>query len=83
VPSSESPSQCTTNSAEAAHSHALSPFESTYAAAMPIEASTPSAVRWSGFTRLGNRFAPGRRRYTGDSALAMTRRSVANASRSP
>jgi hypothetical protein len=50
---------------------------------MPIEASTPSAVRWSGFTRLGNRFAPGRRRYTGDSALAMTRRSVANASRSP
>ena len=76
VPSSESPSQCTTSSALATHSHTFDSFDSAYAAAIPTDATTPSRVMWSGLTRRGRRAATERRiaaLRTGEEELHLAR----------
>jgi len=57
VPSRLSPSQCTTSSALATHSHTVDSLDSRYDTQIAIAASTPSAVRSSGRTQRGSRAA--------------------------
>ena len=61
VPSSESPNQCTTSSALAAHRRAGSPFESSVGGRDPQRGEHAEDRRWSGVTRAGRRRGDPRR----------------------